>query len=229
METIIRHAVLYAVAALAAMSAPRLYAETPDFEAMKRSLELQISLYQQVNNHEQRGGDPVVAPHDAGAGAAELDSGEAAPVSEVCRCQGYKHSVCKCLKAGVKCHCSRTSGSVWELLGEQWVKTGAKADPRITTSRKAPSESSPSAALGAGYDVTLRNDGRWWWHDGSIWRYTSTQPRDGMRFGSGNAAFVYRDGVMQPSESQMVIDIAPKGHWERRCYGGYCRNVWIPE
>lgn len=47
-----------------------------------------------------------------------------------------------------------------------------------------------------GFAVSFRNDGRWWWHDGTIWRWTTQQPRDGMRFEGNGGAFVFRGGRM---------------------------------
>lgn len=92
MDTLIRHAVFYAMAAIAAASAPQAYAQTPDFDAMKRSLEAQIELYRQINDHErritaledaQKGGDLdlVVTPQEAGAGPADRDAPDAGPAS----------------------------------------------------------------------------------------------------------------------------------------------------
>lgn len=132
METIIRHAVLYA--ALAAASAPQLYAQTPDFEAMKRSLEAQINLYQQVNDHERRitalekrGGDPteVVTPQDAGTGAAESDSGETAPVSD--------KPVITIAVAPFYCPpCEALKAMNWSGFDVTWKTGGANAFPEIS-------------------------------------------------------------------------------------------------
>lgn len=54
MNTLIQKAVLFAAAALAAAYAIPALAEGPDFEAMKRSLESQIDLFRQINDHETR-------------------------------------------------------------------------------------------------------------------------------------------------------------------------------
>lgn len=151
----------------------------------------------------------------------------AAPESSttVCRCQGFRESVCLCLKAGQKCHCSRTSGSVWatDKQGRATHKTGAKADPRIGGGRPEPVSHSTTPG---GFEVTLRRDGKWWWHDGDLWRWTRQQPTEGQRFSSGGKAFIYRDGRMQ---AEMVLSLAPKGHWEKRCYGTFCRMEFVED
>lgn len=54
MNTLIQKAVLFAAAALAAAYAIPALADGPDFEAMKRSLESQIDLFRQINDHETR-------------------------------------------------------------------------------------------------------------------------------------------------------------------------------
>lgn len=138
-----------AVIVVCVLSAPRLMAQQPDIEAMKRSLEAQISVFQRLNELERRvtdlekkGGDrksqsvvtPSTAAQDAPRSGAGQVSETTAPESlktTVCRCQDYKEHLCLCLKAGVKCHCSRNVGSVWFVNehGRATHKTGAKADP----------------------------------------------------------------------------------------------------
>lgn len=112
----------------------------PDIEAMKRSLEAQIGLYQRINDLEKRvtkleKGDakPVVG---SGSGAGQTPfvvTAPELPKTTVCQCQGYRESVCHCRKHGQVCHCTRTSGSVWALneQGQATHKTGAKADPQV--------------------------------------------------------------------------------------------------
>lgn len=124
----------------------------------------------------ERGGDPstasiVVAPQEAVAGPAASDAGATGPVSQtVCRCQGFKKDVCLCLKAGSKCHCSRTSGSVWiPDAGGVLRKTTEKADPRHplpAQSVASAGETRRNSSPAPGYPVTTVN-GRPEWTDSS--------------------------------------------------------------
>jgi len=62
------------------------------------------------------------------------------PQKTVCQCRGTNRAVCMCLKAGVTCHCSANSGSVWERASDsaKWVKTTRKGNPN------QPAEASPT-------------------------------------------------------------------------------------
>jgi hypothetical protein len=236
-----------------ASPAPQLMAQEPDIEAMKRSLEAQIGVFQRLNELERRvttlekkGGDSpstsVVTPKSAQdappPGSVAGKPPAAPPATEpsnttVCRCQGYKEHLCLCLKAGVKCHCSRTVGSVWSVneQGRATHKTGAKADPRIPSN---PGVTQPTA----GYPVSMRGGFAYWTDSvGKEWYSAGSNLAEGTVFGN---RFTYRNGAMhEPGHasaadaSQMAANIAPKGHFETRrvCRGSYCENVrvWVPE
>lgn len=62
--------------------------------------------------------------------------------------------------------------------------------------------SAPSAADSAeiGFRVARRNDGRWWWNDGVMDRWSAQQPREGMRFSDNAVTFIYHDGRMLPAD-----------------------------
>lgn len=108
------------------------------------------------------GGDSESLPHDAavpgtdaptpGTAAVERTLAREVPAAvvntTVCRCQGYKEHLCLCLKAGVKCRCSRTVGSVWAVneSGVATHKTGAKADPRHAVTPTPVTPSTPPVA-----------------------------------------------------------------------------------
>lgn len=142
------------------------------------------------------------------------------PSTAVCQCQGHKRQSCFCLQNGVTCKCNASTGSVWALneQGRATHKTGAYADPRA-----------PRQTASTGYAVSLRTDGRWWWHDGGQWHNTSDKPREGVTYNGPHGAFVYRGGRMVPEAAKMAVEIKPTGHWERRCFGGYCRMVWVTD
>lgn len=264
MFTLVRVVSAVIVACSVAQSSPQLYGQSPDIEAMKRSLEAQISVFQRLNDLERRvgsleskGGDRSSSAHDASASGTEArkPTGPAvAPPTEtaagpssttVCRCQGYKEHLCLCLKAGVRCHCSRTVGSVWAVndKGRATHKTGAKADPRkaVDNSRQKQPVTAPKSnggtenSVSTGFVVTKRSDGRWWWNDGTRWHYTSLRPVDGTTYRGGHGAFEYRAGRMHALGAKMmaVIHPASTGHWETRrvCRGSYCENVrvWVAE
>lgn len=249
MDQYIRVAVVAFV--LWASPASQLVAQDPDIEAMKRSLEAQIGVFQRLNSLESRvttlekkGGDSpstsVVTPKSAQdappPGSVAGKPPAATPAAEpsnttVCRCQGYKEHLCLCLKAGVKCHCSRTVGSVWSVndQGRATHKTGAKADPRVPLKNETPANPTGES----GYIVWTRGGVNYWndssgrsWHDGG------TGLSEGTVYGN---RFVYRGGSMhelnQADGSKMAADIAPRGHWETRrvCRGSYCENVrvWV--
>lgn len=130
----------------------------PDIEAMKRSLEAQIGLYQRINNLEQRvtnleqrGGDPpsvVTAPHDAAGSGIVPDAPVPEPPSTaICQCKGSNRGVCFCLQNRVPCKCNASKGSEWNLVdGRAVSKTGRYADPRQeqTPARAAPVAAAPS-------------------------------------------------------------------------------------
>lgn len=189
----------------------------------------------------ERGGDPssasVVTPTvaqdapQAGSGtASETAAPEPVSNTTVCRCQGYRESVCLCLKAGVKCHCSRTVGSVWAVneQGRATHKTGAKADPRGTS---AIARSDAPAASANSYEATRRTDGRYWWTAGGTAYWVGKKPVDGDSWNISGQTWECVGGRMQLRGSVMAADIG--GHWETRrvCRGSYCENVrvWVPQ
>lgn len=60
----------------------------------------------------------------------------------------------------------------------------------------AHSPSAPSAADTGGFEVSLRNNGKWYWNDGEVWRHSRVQPQEGMRFSGNGATFIFHDGRM---------------------------------
>lgn len=202
------------------------------------------SLLKEYARFSKRGGDPTTVNDVAVPPSAPFSRGEyvgpRSPGAEttVCRCQGYKEHLCLCLKAGVKCHCSRTVGSVWAVneQGRATHKTGAKADPRQAAAvNRNTASSAPEAGLTpkppASDDTvpTLRTDGRYWWHDGERWWNTTTVPAEGREFNGGSKVFVFSGGKMTVKGSQMAVQVQqPTGRWVKRCYGGYCRMEWVP-
>lgn len=157
------------------------------------------------------------------------------PNTSVCPCRGSNRGVCHCLARGVKCRCSANVGSVWEMAdGRPVRKTGEYANPNqaVAVISSSATASPDVVAASPGYECTQRSDGRWYWNDGSGWRVTSVQPTDGTRFSGGGKSFVYRAGRMHAAPAKMAVQIQPpksSGRWVTRCFGGYCRRVWVPE
>lgn len=232
-----------AVLAFCVLSGPKLYAQEPDIEAMKRSLEAQIGVFQRLNELEQRvrvleqkGGDPkavVVTPPaqeapPEGSGAVLTPAPELSKTA-VCRCQGSNRGVCFCLQNRVPCKCHVSKGSVWNLneQGRAVSKTGEYADPRKADSRgnatvarsNAPSGSAPPDDV-----PRQRADGKWWWKGPDGTWFGTASLTEGQTYVSGTSRFVYRGGKMAP---EMGVVIQPSGHWERRCVGGVCRMYWV--
>lgn len=235
MENLIRVAI---IAAACAFAEPQLIlGQEPDIESMKRSLEAQIGLYQRVNererrvtNLEQKVGDPTTASETVAPspGSVAAPPKDAAAEFSICQCQGFKHHMCHCLKAGVKCRCSRTVGSEWNMVNGRAVsKTGRYADPRQGTQ---PARSRPAASAPSDNSVpTLKSDGFYWWQGpNGKWYNWSTMPAEGVvgRQQDGTL-FVMRNGKMVPHMAVQIQQPAG-GRWVKRCYGSYCRMEWVP-
>lgn len=241
-----------AVLAWCVLSSPELMAQNPDIEAMKRSLEVQIGVFQRLNSLEgrvtkleQKGGDlpstPVVTPPSSGSvvGSHSPAAEPSASKTAVCKCQGSNRGVCFCLQNRVPCKCHVSKGSVWNLneQGRAVSKTGEYADPRgnATVARSnAPSGSAPTDCVpSVPIDDSVpqkRTDGNWWWkHPGGEWYFSARTPAEGLVFNAGSVAFVYQNGRMVVKAPEMAVVIQPSGHWERRCVGGVCRMYWIAD
>lgn len=201
----------------------------PDVEAMKRSLETQISALQRINTPEQKGGDPpsVVTPQDAVSTGSVVDSGPSRSTEPVlrtgqCQCQSRGERACYCLRTGNKCYCPTRGPSTWELTeaGAPIRKVQKQTTPRSTTPVARPTGA-------GGYTVTSNNGVAYWTDSSGVsWNDVGTGLREGVVYGD---RFIYRDGTMHENGSKMAVDIAPKGHWVRRCYGTFCRMEWVPE
>lgn len=145
----------------------------------------------------------------------------------VCRCQGHKRSDCLCLKAGVVCHCSKTSGSVWEKVNQSWVKTKAKADPTKPLSEPPPSTQSTPVG---GYPVRINGNWAYWNVNGVEWDNRGTGVQDGFVYGG---RFKLQGQTMhdvaaasQPVQSSMGVQAS--GYWKVVCNGnGTCTRVWV--
>lgn len=183
-------------------------------------------------------GDPnpvSTTPGSGGERPASLPAPELSiPRTTVCQCQGYREHLCHCLKAGQKCHCTRTSGSVWAVneQGRATHKTGAKADPRKASPLTTPAPTVHRVDSSAGYEVQVR-DGIPYWTAGGVEWHTDADLVENRTYAN---RFQYRSGRMhewKPDTSVMAADIAPRGHYEIRrvCRGSYCENVrvWVPE
>lgn len=193
------------------------------------------SLLRDYAHFAMKGGDRTSGVQDApsGSGADTPAPRGLSPAPEspttVCRCQGYKEHLCLCLKAGVKCHCSRTVGSVWAVndQGRATHKTGAKADPRKPSPLTTPPATVHRTPKADGFALYMRQDGRWGWTDatGRQW-WAQTQPKAGDTVTDGQTSWECTGTGMRP---KMVVNLQPSGgRWVKRCYGGYCRMEWVP-
>lgn len=163
------------------------------------------------------------APAEAGA---HTPSASPAADTSVCECLGYRgREHCACLQNGVKCQCNATKGSEWfNENGRPVRKTGRYLDPR----QKDPEVAAAPQASPDGTVPEKRADGQWWWNDGTRDYCTTYQPVEGLEFNGPHGAFVFTGGKMVPKGSQMAVEIKqPTGHWETRCYGSYCKRVWV--
>lgn len=153
----------------------------------------------------------------------------AASQTTVCACQGFNESVCLCRKAGMTCHCTRTSGSVWERSNEgvAWVKTSRKGDPRQPVDSTPVESSKDGTTLSRpadGIDVEILPDGRGrWLHPTLGWRQSNGPLRKGLLY---RDLLYGEDGKMHPYK---VVEAVPvqNGHWETRCHGTWCERVWV--
>lgn len=205
----------------------------------------------------QRGGDPaatsdVDTPAD-GPTAPQVDfklspmqvgeipdteSGDSSPApvqnTAVCQCRGYNESVCFCLKTGQKCHCSRDSGSVWNVTdsGRPINKTGRKANPNMPLNVVA------DAVKTDGYAVESNGSMAYWTDSAGLrWNNQGSGLVEGQTFyHNGSARFVYRNGTMHEAGSAPLVNTDPQpaqqsGHWawQKVCHGNYCtmERRWI--
>ena len=70
-------------------------------------------------------------------------------------------------------------------------------------------------------------DGRWWWRTPTADYWSTSKPVAGRSYAGWT---LQPDGTMQRGGSQMAVQIQPAkagGHWETKCYGNYCRQVWV--
>lgn len=213
----------------------------PGQQCLGQDIDLLLKEYAKFST---KSSDPTPVDNGAVSQAAPFSRGDAvgppSPGAEttVCRCQGHKEHLCLCLKAGVKCHCSRTVGSVWAVdkHGRATHKTGKKADPRqgvaVTGGTASSAPETGSSPRSPASDIpSLRADGRYWWHDGERWWNTVIKPTEGREFNGGEKMFVFSGGMMIEKGSRMAVQIQQPagGRWVRRCYGGYCRIEWVPD
>lgn len=129
MQTIIRHAVLYATAALAAASAQPLYAQAVDFEAMKRSLESQIELYRQVNDHESR---IRALEQQVGASSRDVAAGAVAKDAERTAAPSSKPAITIAVAPFYCAPCNALKAMDWSGFDVSWQTGGAAAFPEIS-------------------------------------------------------------------------------------------------
>lgn len=163
-----------------------------------------------------RYGEPVVV-------AESPPPKPAAGATTICPCRGNDKNGCLCLKAGVKCHCTKDVGSIWE-------KTKMKAN--VNTGQPI-TEAAPKVAASPssdGYAVTA--NGAWaTWIDASgvNWNNSGTGLHEGQVYGG---RFTYRNGSMHDSVSRAATSppaaASRGGYFKRVCRGNYCEMVWVP-
>lgn len=75
--------------------------------------------------------EAAIADLNSRVGASPAKEG-AEKNTGICNCQGSNKGVCYCLKSGVQCKCTPTTGSIWNLTpeGKPVGKTGEYANPK---------------------------------------------------------------------------------------------------
>lgn len=151
----------------------------------------------------------------------------------ICPCRGNDKNGCLCLKAGVKCHCTRDVGSIWE-------KTKLKAN--VTTGKpitetSVPAKTAEPVSSERSYPVNINGQYMYWNVDGVQYHNSGMGIREGVLYGE---RFKYSDGKMYdmlPASQAPAVPVpqtyaqpasnTQSGYWTRVCHGGYCTMQWV--
>ncbi len=160
---------------------------------------------------------------------AKLQAASTPPPQTICPCRGNDKNGCLCLKAGVKCHCTKEVGSIWQ---KTTMKANVSTGQPVTASPPASPPSTPvSVPAGNGYPVTQRGAWLYWVADGVQWDNQGSGAQEGQVYGG---RFTYSNGLMHdatvrpasppPRQAARVSG----GYWKTVCHGNYCTREWVP-